>query len=52
MMVAEYLGYFFNKMRSYDNIKWIGGEGFNILENTLVRLLGWYMFCLAVQVLN
>jgi hypothetical protein len=50
LALAEYLGYRLNRTKRYDNIKWVGGKGFNMLENILVRCLGWYMFCLAYQV--
>ena len=45
-MQVEFLFY----SRNYDNIKWLGGTGFNIVENTLIRLTGYYVFQLAVMV--
>jgi hypothetical protein len=37
-------------MKNYDNVKWIGAEDFNMLENILLRCFGWYFFIQAVLV--
>jgi hypothetical protein len=41
---------FILNIRKYDNIKWFGGVGFNMVENILIRVMGYYFFQMAVSV--
>lgn len=52
MLFSEYLGYGFNKKKHYDNIKWLGGTGYNFVENVIIRCFGWYMFLFGLLVKN
>lgn len=49
-LFSELISIIINKETRYDAIKFIGCRGFNIFDNILCRMTGWYFFQIALLV--